>query len=60
MVNELRHTDVDQGFKYWDLRNMNNQEIAPGLYFYTIVILHLEKDYERWKVFYLINFSFNL
>ena len=36
LVNEFRHTSSTGAFDYWDLRNKNNQEIAPGLYFYTI------------------------
>ena len=27
---------VQKHFEYWDLRNQNNQEVAPGMYFYTI------------------------
>jgi len=36
LVNEFRHTDSESGFEYWNLRNQNNQEVAPGLYFFTI------------------------
>ena len=36
LINDFRHTSSTGAFDYWDLRNKNNQEIAPGLYFYTI------------------------
>ena len=31
------HEDVPQaGMTFWDLRTINNQEVAPGLYLYTL------------------------
>ena len=36
LVNEFRHTSPESAFEYWDLRNQNEQEVAAGLYFYTI------------------------
>ena len=28
--------DDYDGFAFWNLRTVNNQEVAPGLYYYTI------------------------
>ena len=36
LVNEFRHTSSQSAFEYWNLRNKNEQEVAPGLYFFTI------------------------
>ena len=36
LVNEFRHSSPESAFEYWNLRNQNNQEVAPGLYFFTI------------------------
>ena len=36
LVSEWRHSDPSRGFDYWNLRNQNNQEVAPGLYLFTI------------------------
>ena len=30
------HDDVEDGSLFWNLRSMNNQEVAPGLYLYTV------------------------
>ena len=35
-VNVLEHNDLDDGSKEWDLRTINNQEVSPGLYIYTV------------------------
>ena len=35
-VNTLNHDDVEDGSLFWNLRTMNNQEIAPGLYIYAV------------------------
>ena len=35
-VRELSHNDSKTGNMWWDLRSYNNQEIAPGLYIYTV------------------------
>jgi len=35
MVRKLEHTS-GTSYEYWDVRNMQNQEIAPGLYFYHV------------------------
>ena len=34
LVNEIRHNG--DGPEFWNLRNKNNQEVAAGLYLYTI------------------------
>ena len=36
MVTSLDHDDVNDGSKEWDLRTINNQEVSPGLYIYTV------------------------
>ena len=28
--------DIDNGSHWWNLRTMNNQEVAPGLYIYAV------------------------
>ncbi|NOZ75959.1 MAG: hypothetical protein GXO90_11420 [FCB group bacterium] len=35
-VNQLKHDDPVDGNEWWNMRTVNNQEIAPGLYFYTV------------------------
>ena len=36
MVNVLEHDNEDDGSEEWDLRTINNQEVSPGLYLYTV------------------------
>ena len=36
LVFELDHDDEFSGNEWWDMRTINNQEIAPGLYLYHI------------------------
>ena len=36
LVRTLPQDDPSSGFEYWNLRNENNQEVAPGLYLFTI------------------------
>ena len=36
MVNALEHDDPLDGKEWWDLRTINNQEVSPGLYIYTV------------------------
>ena len=36
MVYEFEHNDEFSGNEWWDMRTVNNQEIAPGLYLYHI------------------------
>ncbi len=35
-INELEHDDPYEGNLWWNLRTLNNQEVAPGLYIYTV------------------------
>jgi len=35
-VNTLYHDDVEDGSMFWNLRTINNQEVAPGLYMYAV------------------------
>ena len=36
LIRILNHYDSFDSWEYWDLRTSNNQEIAPGLYVYTV------------------------
>ena len=36
LIRTLNHNDSFDSWEYWDLRTSNNQEIAPGLYIYTV------------------------
>ena len=36
MVTSLTHDDPIDGKEWWDLRSINNQEVSPGLYIYTV------------------------
>ena len=36
LVYELEHSNESSGNEWWDMRTVNNQEIAPGLYLYHI------------------------
>ena len=35
-VSVINHSNEASGNVWWDLRSMNNQEIAPGLYIYHV------------------------
>jgi len=35
-VNSFTHTDATTGNEFWNLRSVNNQEVAPGLYIYVV------------------------
>ena len=35
-VTSLKHDDPVDGKMWWDLRTINNQEVSPGLYIYTV------------------------
>ena len=35
-VNTLNYESVDDGNLFWDLRTINNQEVAPGLYVFAV------------------------
>ena len=37
LISTLDHTNELSGNAFWDMRTINNQEIAPGLYIYHIV-----------------------
>ena len=30
------HQDAGDGITFWDLRSINNQEVSPGLYIFTL------------------------
>jgi hypothetical protein len=35
-VTTLEHSDLDDGNYVWDMRTVNNQEISPGLYIFSV------------------------
>ena len=35
-MNKIDHNNENSGNEWWDLRTINNQEVAPGLYIYHI------------------------
>ncbi len=35
-VNTFTHSDALSGNEFWNLRSINNQEVAPGLYIYVV------------------------
>ena len=36
LVSQINHFNENSGNEWWDLRTLNNQEAAPGLYLYHI------------------------
>jgi len=42
-VAEIQHSSESDGNAWWDLRTINNQEIAPGLYIYRVESAESEK-----------------
>ncbi len=36
-VNTIEHTNPNSGNAWWDMRTINNQEIAPGLYLFHVI-----------------------
>ena len=36
-VQVIDHYDLEDGNAVWDLRTINNQEVAPGLYMFTLI-----------------------
>ena len=44
LVADLSHESVTSGNEWWDMRTVNNQEIAPGLYLYHIQQIDAESD----------------
>jgi len=49
-VQELKHDNATDGNEIWDLRSYNNQEIAPGLYLYTVETPNGEKMVDKFAV----------
>ena len=37
-VNTIEHSDPYDGNAWWNIRTINNQEVAPGLYIYTVEV----------------------
>jgi hypothetical protein len=35
-VNTIEHENSESGNAWWDMRTVNNQEIAPGLYLFHV------------------------
>ena len=44
LIFEIHHNDLFSGNEWWDLRTINNQEIAPGLYLYHIQNIDSDSD----------------
>jgi len=42
-VNKLEHQSLTSGNAWWDMRTVNNQEVAPGLYIYHVKSYNDEK-----------------
>ncbi len=38
------HQDAGDGMAFWDLRSVNNQEVSPGLYIYTLETMKNSKS----------------
>jgi hypothetical protein len=36
LVSEFEHQSITNGYAWWDMRTVNNQEVAPGLYVFHI------------------------
>jgi len=49
-VRELDHENATDGNTWWDLRSYNNQEVAPGLYIYTVETPAGEKKIDKFAV----------
>ena len=45
MVNEKHHLSLTDGNIEWDLRNQNNQLVAPGIYIYTVEDLTINETF---------------
>jgi len=46
----IKHDDEGYGDAEWDLRTINNQEVAPGLYLYTVVTSSGEKHIGKFAI----------
>ena len=46
----LGHDDPFDGNEYWDLRNGQNEEIAPGLYIYVVTTPTGSKKIDKFAV----------
>ena len=44
LIFEINHNNQFSGNEWWDLRTINNQEIAPGLYLYHIQNIDSNND----------------
>ena len=36
VVSVIEHDDSESGNAFWDMRSLNNQEVAPGLYIFHV------------------------
>ena len=46
----IKHENESYGDAQWDLRTINNQEVAPGLYLYTVVTDSGEKHIGKFAI----------
>ena len=49
-VANLTHDDPFDGNEWWNLRNGKNQEVAPGLYIYTVETRDGQKIIDKFAV----------
>ena len=50
LVKSISHNDRFNGNEWWDLRNFNNQEVAPGLYIYVVETPSGNKKIDKFAV----------
>ena len=49
-VNSMKHDDPFNGNEWWNLKNGKGQEVAPGLYIYTVEAGNLEPHIGKFAV----------
>ena len=49
-VTSFDHKNVESGNAWWDMRSINNQEIAPGLYIFHVESSGLEPIVGKFAV----------
>ncbi len=50
LVYTILHNDIFSGQEEWNLRSMNRQEVAPGLYVYVVETPNFEKQVGKFAV----------
>ena len=49
-VTRIDHNDPFDGNEWWNLKNGNNQEVAPGLYIYVVETPSGNKKIDKFAV----------